>query len=120
MHVARINVGAVFASNGLGFEPSILGTVPPTGTPLFRVTERMLDNLLSKHRDEIFYLGRIYGSEAKMPFWFRHFGPGKGGAGEAYHIGIFGKTGSGKSVLAKMLMLAYARHKEMSIIVLDP
>jgi len=36
---------------------------------------------------------------------------GREGAGEAYHIGIFGKTGSGKSVLAKMILVAYANTK---------
>jgi hypothetical protein len=52
--------------------------------------------------------------------WFKHFGRGSEGAGEAYHIGIFGKTGSGKSVLAKMIMTAYSKHKQMGIFVLDP
>ena len=52
--------------------------------------------------------------------WFKHFGSGPGGAGEAYHIGVFGKTGSGKSGLAKMLLLAYARHKDMGILIIDP
>ena len=52
--------------------------------------------------------------------WFRHFGRGAHGAGEAYHLGIFGKTGSGKSVLAQMIMLAYARFEQMSILVIDP
>jgi hypothetical protein len=52
--------------------------------------------------------------------WFKHFGRGIEGAGEAYHIGIFGKTGSGKSVLAKMIMTAYSKHEQMGIFVLDP
>ncbi|GAI32100.1 unnamed protein product, partial [marine sediment metagenome] len=39
---------------------------------------------------------------------------------EAYHLGIFGKTGSGKSVLAKMVLLAYARYPDMAIFVIDP
>ncbi|MBI2861321.1 MAG: ATP-binding protein, partial [Chloroflexi bacterium] len=34
--------------------------------------------------------------------------------------GIFGKTGSGKSVLAKMILLAYARYPKMAILVIDP
>src|SRR5690606_720677 len=41
-------------------------------------------------------------------------------AGEGYHIGIVGINGSGKSVLARMMMLGYARHEKMSIVVLDP
>src|SRR5262249_8237459 len=42
------------------------------------------------------------------------------GAGEAYHLGVFGKTGSGKSGLAKMMLCAYARHTNMGILVIDP
>jgi len=52
--------------------------------------------------------------------WFKHFGSGAGGAGEAYHLGVFGKTGSGKSGLAKMVLCAYARHPQMGILVIDP
>lgn len=120
VHIAKMNVGAVFSHNGKGFVPSILGTVPPTGTPLAKVSDDILNNILSSYRDEIFYLGRIYGSNTKMPFWFKHFDRGREGAGEAYHIGIFGKTGSGKSVLAKMILVAYAKHKNMSVIIIDP
>jgi hypothetical protein len=52
--------------------------------------------------------------------WFKHFGSGAGGAGEAYHLGVFGKTGSGKSGLAKMMLCAYARHSQLGILVIDP
>jgi hypothetical protein len=52
--------------------------------------------------------------------WFKHFGSGAGGAGEAYHLGVFGKTGSGKSGLAKMMLCNYARHPQMGILVIDP
>ena len=52
--------------------------------------------------------------------WFKHFGGGAHGVGEAYHMGVFGKTGSGKTGLAKMLLGAYARHPEMGILVIDP
>lgn len=120
VHIAKMVVGAVFSYNGNGFEPSILGTVPPTGTPLIRVSDEILDSLLERNKNEIFYLGNIYGSNTKMPFWFKHFDSGQEGAGEAYHIGIFGKTGSGKSVLAKMILTAYARHKNMGVIIIDP
>ncbi len=55
-----------------------------------------------------------------LPLWFKHFDRGPDGAGEAYHLGIFGKTGSGKSVLAKMILLAYSRYPKMALLVIDP
>ncbi|MBC7335622.1 MAG: ATP-binding protein, partial [Clostridia bacterium] len=65
-------------------------------------------------------LGTVFGSTPRLPMWFKHFDQGPHGAGEAYHLGIFGKTGSGKSVLAKMILLAYARHRDMALLVIDP
>jgi len=119
-HLADMTVSAVFSDIGSRFEPSILGTVPATGTSIHLATDQILDRLLERYRDEIFYLGHVYGSTPKLPLWFKHFGTGPHGAGEAYHIGIFGKTGSGKSVLAKMSLLAYARYSDMAIFVIDP
>ena len=120
-HLGQMTVSSVFSTNDDdSYSPSILGTVPSTGTWVNLATDSFLDVLLKRYMDEIFYLGKIYGSSPKLPFWFKHFGSGKGGAGEAYHLGIFGKTGSGKSVLAKKIMLAYSRHKDMSIFVIDP
>ena len=56
-----------------------------------------------------------------IPFWFKHFGKGKNGAGDAYHIGVFGKTGSGKTTTAAQMILGYAEnHKEMSMLIFDP
>ncbi len=68
----------------------------------------------------LFYLGYAYGSKIKLPMWFKHFSKEEGGIGEAYHIGIFGKTGSSKSVLAKMIVSGYTKHKNMYIFILDP
>lgn len=119
-HLGDMTVSAVFSDDGNRFEPSILGTVPATGTFIHLTTDEILDKLLEKYKNEIFYLGHVYGSKPKLPLWFKHFGRGPNGAGEAYHIGIFGKTGSGKSVLAKMTLLAYARYVEMAIFVIDP
>jgi len=119
-HLGDMTVSAVFSDVGTRFEPSILGTVPATGTFIHLATDEVLEGLLSDYRDEIFYLGRVYGSTPRLPLWFKHFGSGPHGAGEAYHLGIFGKTGSGKSVLAKMILLAYAQYPEMAIFVIDP
>jgi len=119
-HLGDMTVSAVFCDDDNEFEPSILGTVPATGTYIHLATDQILDRLLERYQDEIFYLGYVYGSTPKLPLWFKHFGTGPHGAGEAYHIGIFGKTGSGKSVLAKMILLAYARYSDMAIFVIDP
>ncbi len=120
-HLGQMVISAVFRKGGpAGYEPSILGTVPATGTAIHLVTDEVLDELLSPYRDQIFYLGHVYGSKPKLPLWFKHFDTGLDGAGEAYHLGIFGKTGSGKSVLAKMILLAYARYSQMALLVIDP
>ena len=120
-HRGFMTTGSVFKLSEESYIPSILGTVPPTGTAIYKVGEYTLQKLLRRYQSRIFYLGNFYESEVKLPLWFDHFGsPDKGGAGEAYHIGIYGMTGSGKSTLAKTIMMAYARHESMAIFVLDP
>jgi hypothetical protein len=119
-HQGEMVVSAVFCRDGNTYRPSILGTVPATGTPVYRVDDAILEALLAAYQRQLFYLGRVYGSTPKLPLWFKHFESGPDGAGEAYHLGIFGKTGSGKSVLAKMILLAYARYPQMALLVLDP
>ena len=120
-HLGQMTISAVFREGGpAGYEPSILGTVPSTGTPIHLVTDPVLDELLRPYREQIFHLGHVYGSNPKLPLWFKHFDKGPDGAGEAYHLGIFGKTGSGKSVLAKMILLAYSRYPGMALLVIDP
>jgi len=118
--IADLVVGATFRQTTNGFEPEVLGMVPPTGTRVYRVDQPLLDRLLEVYRSEIVYLGRAYANDVLYPMWFKHFGSGAGGAGEAYHLGVFGKTGSGKSGLAKMMLCAYARHLQMGILVIDP
>ncbi|HOM39378.1 MAG TPA: DUF87 domain-containing protein [Bacteroidales bacterium] len=119
-HLGIMTLSAVFANNGNGYEPSILGTVPQTGTNIQLANDELIKTLLYQYQQEIFYLGNVYGSKPRLPLWFKHFDTGKNGAGEAYHLGIFGKTGSGKSVLAKMVLTAYMRYPKMAILVIDP
>lgn len=97
-----------------------LGGVPSTGTDVLLVDQRFLEAALQSCKEDLFYLGKAYGSDIKFPMWFKHFGGGDHGVGEAYHIGVFGKTGSGKTGLVKMLLAAYARHPDMGILVIDP
>jgi len=120
-HTASFTISSVFSEKEEKVHQDVFGTVPPTGTYVYELTQNILDRLLKEYQEQLFYLGNAYGTNIKLPMWFKHFGEnGIQSAGEAYHIGIFGKTGSGKSVLAKMTLSAYARHKDMSIFILDP
>ena len=120
---AQLAIGATFKNTlNPGYEPDLLGMVPPTGTRVVKVEQHLIDSLLAiyQKQKEIFYLGNAYANDVRYPMWFKHFGSGERGAGEAYHTGIFGKTGSGKSGLAKMVLLGYARHPELGILIIDP
>ena len=120
-HQGIMTTGAVFKYDGNTFGPSVLGTVPPTGTMAFTAKDELLTKLLEGYKNPKHYLGYFYLSDTKLPLAFPHFGhPDKGGAGEAYHIGIYGITGSAKSTLAKMIVSCYAKHKEMAIFIFDP
>jgi len=119
-HTATMAISSVFGCSGDKMKQSILGTVPPTGTSIKLLNDEIMAALLKDYQDQLFYLGNAYGTDIPLPMWFKHFGEGEYGTGEAYHLGIFGKTGSGKSVLAKMILTGYARHEEMSIFILDP
>ncbi|RMD64136.1 ATPase, partial [Candidatus Parcubacteria bacterium] len=80
-HQGEMLVSAVFARDGNTYRPSILGTVPATGTPICLVDDQVLETLLAPYRDQLFYLGRVYGSTPKLPLWFKHFDSGPDGAG---------------------------------------
>ncbi len=77
-HLGDMSVSAIFKHENDKFDAGILGTVPSTGTPIYLMTDKVLDMLLAKHRSEIFYLGSVYGSRVKLPFWFKHFEPAPG------------------------------------------
>ena len=105
----------------------ILGVSPTTGEKTRKMNNEVMQNLVKHMGDAVTYIGRIYGADnVDLPMYFKHFGddedgiPGLG-AGDAYHIGVFGKTGSGKTVTAALMLLAYAKNnKDMNILVLDP
>lgn len=120
-HLGKITCSAIFSYNKGNYSASVMGNVPSTGTLITIVDDGILNILLRKYAKRIFYLGNVYRSKAKLPLWFRHFGDvSDGGAGEAYHLGIFGTTGSGKSTLTKMIITAYSQYPEMTIFVIDP
>ncbi len=120
-HAAEMLINAVFKEENSDISQSSFDTVPPTGTAIRVITQNIMDRLVEPHANHVVRIGKVFGSDVMLPSWFRHFGDqDAGGLGDAMHVGIFGKTGSGKSVLGKMIMLSYMRHKTMSLMVLDP
>lgn len=122
--VARISVQACYSLANDDPSAYVLGTSPSTGEGVEVMTNEVMDLLMDKHKQDITYLGRFYNTDVRAPFWFKHFGEtanDETGAGDAYHIGVFGKTGSGKSNTAANMLLGYAKNKHnMSVLVLDP
>src|SRR6266852_8432836 len=54
-HLGQMVISAVFKKGGTrGYEPSILGTVPPTGTAIHTVNDEILNELLLKYLEQIF------------------------------------------------------------------
>lgn len=99
---------------------STLNTPPAAGTDVYEITNNVMD-AITNGQDGIFYAGRVYGSETKAPLQLRHFGPERnGGYGEGRRIGIFGKSGTGKSVVGAELTAGFAQHPDLGILILDP
>ncbi len=123
--IAQISVQSSFAITDQTPEVYLLGMSPSTGIPVEIVNNDLMTLLVQCHENAITYLGKVYGTDVDLPMWFKHFGRDEEipalGAKDAYHIGVFGKTGSGKSVTSALMLLAYAKNKKhMNILVLDP
>lgn len=119
VRTANLAIQAVFASDGPRFVQGgpTLSTSPTTGLALRRLDAEVLDAILASSRDELFYLGQIYRMEdLSLPLSIPHFGTDEG----AFHTGIFGITGSGKTQFAALLLGGLMRHAEMGMIVVDP
>ena len=120
--IAKINVQSSFKLTAEHSEAHKLANSPSTGEPVKAINNDIMKELVSQYKGQLVCIGRAYDTNVEVPFWFKHFGkPDSGGAGDAYHIGVFGRTGSGKTTTAANMILGYARnHKYMSILILDP
>lgn len=122
----RLSTISVQAAYLLGKEDTkghTLGTSPSTGLEVKKMNNAVMGALMKKYEKHITYIGKVYGTDVDMPFWFRHFDKDNegGGAGDAHHIGVFGKSGSGKSVTAAYMLLGYVKNKDkMNILLIDP
>lgn len=121
--VANLNIQSSFKVTNNSTEAAQLSNSPATGVNVHPVNNQFLDTLIKPITEgcNTKILGKAYGSNVNIPFWFKHFGKGKNGAGDAYHIGVFGKTGSGKTTTAAQMLVGYtSNYKNMSFLVFDP
>jgi len=123
--IATITVQSSFVlgkNDGDFPEAHKLANSPSTGQPVRRISNDLMKLLMKEHEKGLVCLGKAYDTDVRVPFWFKHFGdPDAGGAGDAYHIGVFGRTGSGKTTTAANMIVGYAKNtKDMSILILDP
>ena len=123
--IATISVQSSFEISGPKPNVYLLGMSPSTGGEVEIVNNDLMQLLVEHQKDAITYLGKVYGTSVDLPMWFKHFGSDEQipdlGAKDAFHIGVFGKTGSGKSVTSALMLLAYAKnHRHMNVLVLDP
>ena len=122
LHIGKLSIISVFSVEGNKIKGERLGTVPSTNSKVYLVNKKFMDEfnkIFSKDR-KLSFIGKYYGTDVLIPFEFRDFSKEDGGFGEAIHLGIFGKTGSGKSWLAKMIITCYAKNDGMSIFIFDP
>ena len=119
--IAKISVQSSFIIASDESKAHKLANSPSTGVRVKKVDNDIMGELVKEH-EELVCIGKAYDTDVSVPFWFKHFGPPKDrGAGDAYHIGVFGRTGSGKTTAAANMILGYARNsKDMSILILDP
>lgn len=120
--IAKINVQSSFILEQNESKAHKLANSPSTGISVKKISNEIMQKLMAEFKDQLISLGRAYDTDIKIPFWFKHFGQTQyGGSGDAYHIGVFGRTGSGKTTTAANMILGYARnYKHMSILILDP
>lgn len=122
--IATISVQACYILDKDDPEGYILGTSPSTGESVQKMDNDVMSALMKNCEEHVTYIGRVYGTDVDLPFWFKHFDKTTDeelGAGDAYHIGVFGKTGSGKTVTSSLMLLGYAKNKKnLSVLVLDP
>ena len=130
IRIAKVAVQSAFViQDNEELMPHILGISPSTGKEITVLNNDAMQLLMKDYQTAITYIGKAYGADVDIPFWFKHFGLDKEdsegnkeyGSGDAYHIGVFGKTGSGKTTLASMMLLGYAKNRNsMNILILDP
>ena len=94
--IATISVQACYDLGENDPTGYILGTSPSTGEKVFKMDNEVMGALMTGNEKALTYIGKVYGTEVDLPFWFKHFDNTyernkEYGAKDAYHIGVFGR-----------------------------
>jgi hypothetical protein len=93
--------------------------IPPTGTDVrFASTEDV--RRFSGQHQALFNIGYLYETKVPIGLMLKHFGPGEDGWGDAHMLGVFGVSGSGKTVMAASIIAGFAARPEMGMLIVDP
>jgi DNA helicase HerA-like ATPase len=92
--------------------------IPPTGTDVIIADDAAVARFIPAGTPGLLRIGYLVG-KTHLPIRVPHFARGTDGAGEALHVGIFGKSGSGKTVKTAELIAGRARHRQMGQLILD-
>lgn len=93
--------------------------IPPMGTDIRFASIQDVRNF-SGHHQSLFNIGYLYETKVPVGLMLKHFGPGDDGWGDAHMLGVFGVSGSGKSVMAASIIAGFAARHEMGMLIVDP
>ncbi len=112
---------AVTNAETVRYEKTRLAVPPGSGLAINQVDRAIIEGIMSQDFG-YGYLGNFYGTNnVPAPVYVRHFGDfDDDGSGEAYMGGVFGPSGSGKSVIAATLIALWAHNPSMGVLILDP
>jgi hypothetical protein len=116
---ATVSVQAVYTLEGGCFKPAqaTLSMSPSTGEDVLRVNNSILSEITRSQSEETFYLGDIYRmAGTRLPLNPSDFSGKRG----AFHAGVFGPSGVGKSVFTTYYIAGQMRHSDLGIFVIDP
>jgi hypothetical protein len=116
---ATVSVQAVYTLDGDCFKPAqaTLSMSPSTGEDVLRVNDKILSDITRSQAGETFYIGDIY----RMPGTRLPLNPSDfAGKRGAFHAGVFGPSGVGKSVFTTYYIAGQLRHADLGIFIIDP
>ncbi len=94
-------------------------TIPLTGTDVRFASVADVAHFSGQHQ-ALYNIGHLYETEVPIGLLLKHFGAGDDGWGDAHMLGIFGPTGSGKSVMGASVFAGFAARREMGMLIVDP